>query len=162
MSSFCSNDSSMSSLRYLSLHYPSQTNISSTNTQPTTIVLLKKVCTFFYYFPGKVKSNRVPANTISVPWITNDWIWSSVFFSPQLEEPQPSQPPPPPDIKLPPRSEPPLPQKDPLPESESEKPNTLPPDIIHQLLVNPALYDPLRTPRYPIVLCHGAFSIRPP
>jgi triacylglycerol lipase len=29
------------------------------------------------------------------------------------------------------------------------------PDIIHQLLVHPALFDPIRTPRYPIVLCHG-------
>ena len=34
-----------------------------------------------------------------------------------------------------------------------------PPDIIHQLLVNPALYDPLLIPRYPIVLCHGLFSM---
>ena len=34
-----------------------------------------------------------------------------------------------------------------------------PPDIIHQLLVNPALYDPLLIPRYPIVLCHGLFSV---
>lgn len=31
----------------------------------------------------------------------------------------------------------------------------IPLDIIHQLIQNPALYDPLRTPRYPIVLCHG-------
>jgi hypothetical protein len=28
-------------------------------------------------------------------------------------------------------------------------------DQIHQLLINPALYAPLRRPRYPIVLCHG-------
>lgn len=28
-------------------------------------------------------------------------------------------------------------------------------DIIHQLLQNPALYEPMRKPRYPIVLCHG-------
>jgi triacylglycerol lipase len=31
-------------------------------------------------------------------------------------------------------------------------------DTIHQLLINPALIDPLRTPRYPIVLSHGAVS----
>ena len=30
-----------------------------------------------------------------------------------------------------------------------------PPDQIHQLIEHPALYDPLRKPRYPIVLCHG-------
>ncbi len=29
------------------------------------------------------------------------------------------------------------------------------PDQIHLLMNNPALYDPLRKPRYPIVLCHG-------
>jgi triacylglycerol lipase len=31
-------------------------------------------------------------------------------------------------------------------------------DAIHQLLLNPALYDPLRTPRAPIVLCHGVYT----
>src|SRR5882672_1398052 len=31
-------------------------------------------------------------------------------------------------------------------------------DIIHQLLVNPALFDPVRTPRFPIVLCHGTIK----
>ena len=40
-----------------------------------------------------------------------------------------------------------------------DDPNVKPSDIIHQLLVNPALYDPLLPPRYPIVLCHGIFSI---
>ena len=29
------------------------------------------------------------------------------------------------------------------------------PDQIHLLISNPALYEPLRKPRYPIVLCHG-------
>ena len=83
----------MSSLRYPFLRYPSQTNISTTNSQPTPIVLFKKVCTFFYFSASKVKSNRAPENLVSVPWITDDWNWSSVFFSPQLGEPQPSQPP---------------------------------------------------------------------
>ena len=32
-------------------------------------------------------------------------------------------------------------------------------DIIHQLLRNPTLYDPIRKPRYPIVLCHGTMSL---
>lgn len=40
-----------------------------------------------------------------------------------------------------------------------QEPKVKPPDIIHQLLVNPALYDPLLIPRYPIVLCHGLFSM---
>ena len=29
-------------------------------------------------------------------------------------------------------------------------------DKIHRLIQNPVLYNPLRAPRYPIVLCHGA------
>lgn len=28
-------------------------------------------------------------------------------------------------------------------------------DVIHQLMYNPTLYDPVRKPRFPIVLCHG-------
>ncbi|KAI0671133.1 Alpha/Beta hydrolase protein [Trametes maxima] len=37
-------------------------------------------------------------------------------------------------------------------------------DQIHQLLSHPALYDPIRKPRYPIVLCHGlyGFDVRGP
>ncbi|KAI9507780.1 alpha/beta-hydrolase [Russula earlei] len=31
-------------------------------------------------------------------------------------------------------------------------------DEIHHLMLNPVLYDPLRTPRYPIVLCHGLYG----
>lgn len=29
-------------------------------------------------------------------------------------------------------------------------------DEIHRLVQNPVLYNPLRAPRYPIILCHGA------
>ncbi|KAJ3801958.1 alpha beta-hydrolase [Lentinula aff. detonsa] len=32
------------------------------------------------------------------------------------------------------------------------------PDTIHKLLRNPVLYDPLRLPRNPIVLCHGLYG----
>ncbi|KAL1946076.1 hypothetical protein VTO73DRAFT_15203 [Trametes versicolor] len=37
-------------------------------------------------------------------------------------------------------------------------------DQIHQLISNPALYEPVRAPRYPIVLCHGlyGFDVRGP
>ncbi|KAJ7031615.1 Alpha/Beta hydrolase protein [Mycena alexandri] len=41
----------------------------------------------------------------------------------------------------------------PLPDQEP-----LTPDAIHQLLLHPALLDPLRTPRYPIVLSHGLYG----
>ena len=56
-------------------------------------------------------------------------------------------------------------------QSHSPRPSNIPPkpqdekvkedvDIIHQLLRNPTLYDPMRKPRYPIVLCHGAMPLR--
>lgn len=45
-----------------------------------------------------------------------------------------------------------FPNKNPPPEVESQ-PESI--DIIHRLMNNPALFDPVRTPRYPIVLCHG-------
>ncbi|KAF9241090.1 alpha beta-hydrolase [Melanogaster broomeanus] len=37
-------------------------------------------------------------------------------------------------------------------------------DVIHRLMTNPALFDPVRAPRYPIVLCHGlyGFDVRGP
>ncbi|GBE85094.1 Alpha/Beta hydrolase protein [Sparassis latifolia] len=39
-----------------------------------------------------------------------------------------------------------------------------PTDEIHRLIRSPVLYDPLRTPRYPIALCHGlyGFDVRGP
>lgn len=43
----------------------------------------------------------------------------------------------------------------PKPAPPDAEPESEPPDIIHQLLRNPVLYNPLRTPRNPIVLCHG-------
>lgn len=38
-----------------------------------------------------------------------------------------------------------------------------PSDTIHKLMYNPTLYDPVRVPRHPIVLCHGehAYSTLP-
>ncbi|KAF7319389.1 Ubiquitin-related modifier 1 [Mycena chlorophos] len=59
-----------------------------------------------------------------------------------IPHPQPRQQPPPPRPQI--RDEPEVP------------PET--PDTIHLLLQNPALYEPLRTPRYPIVLCHGLYG----
>lgn len=31
-------------------------------------------------------------------------------------------------------------------------------DTIKKLMLSPTLFDPIRTPRYPIVLCHGGYS----
>ncbi|KNZ78991.1 hypothetical protein J132_07143 [Termitomyces sp. J132] len=43
----------------------------------------------------------------------------------------------------------------PLPETTK----AAPPDTIHQLMQNPALCDPFRIPRYPLVLCHEYIGI---
>ena len=43
-------------------------------------------------------------------------------------------------------------------EKEAASSSAWTPDQIHLLMNNPALYDPLRKPRYPIVLCHGEFT----
>ncbi|THH12923.1 hypothetical protein EW146_g7241 [Bondarzewia mesenterica] len=50
----------------------------------------------------------------------------------------------------------------PPPRDEYVDPATL--DTIHRLILSPVLYDPIRTPRYPIVLCHGlyGFDVRGP
>jgi len=42
--------------------------------------------------------------------------------------------------------------------------NDGPLDVIHRLMRNPALYDPVRAPRHPVVLCHGlyGFDVRGP
>ncbi|TRM62145.1 Alpha/Beta hydrolase protein [Schizophyllum amplum] len=41
------------------------------------------------------------------------------------------------------------------PESDRKRRRT---DVIHKLMANPALFDPLRRPRYPLVLCHGLYG----
>lgn len=56
----------------------------------------------------------------------------------RTSEPQPSGP----------ESDPPAPR---LPEEPKN-------DTIKKLMLSPALFDPIRTPRYPIVLCHGGYS----
>ena len=53
---------------------------------------------------------------------------------------------------------------------DTSRPNAAPtdsyhswtPDQIHLLINNPALYEPLRKPRYPIVLCHGECAVTEP
>ncbi|EPQ54812.1 alpha/beta-hydrolase [Gloeophyllum trabeum ATCC 11539] len=53
---------------------------------------------------------------------------------------------------------------DPTPEPGRPSEDTKRLDTIHQLLQNPVLYDPIRTPRHPIALCHGlyGFDVRGP
>jgi len=42
---------------------------------------------------------------------------------------------------------------EPMDRAREERQNV---DEIHRLIQNPVLYNPLRAPRYPIILCHGA------
>ncbi|KAF9046276.1 Alpha/Beta hydrolase protein [Panaeolus papilionaceus] len=87
-------------------------------------------------------------------------------FQPEINIPPQNDPPPPPS--MPPRrprsdsdkrSRKPPPQDDPW-ELHKYKAFIKPiePDPIHQLLLHPTLFDPVRTPRYPIVLCHGLYG----
>lgn len=94
-------------------------------------------------------------NSTAFPWIGKSWTWPSLLSTsayPGTHDSGSRNDPPPP----------PKPQKDEKPSQKPpraplteprQKPHSL--DTIHQLIRNPALYDPLRTPRYPIVLCHG-------
>ncbi|KAH6912578.1 lipase 2 [Coprinopsis sp. MPI-PUGE-AT-0042] len=89
----------------------------------------------------------VQASSVSIPW------WPSLFSSSPGQRQSSSAP-------EPKRSHPHRQQNsapNPSKEGRDEEPE-LPKDIIHKLLVNPALSDPLRTPRYPIVLCHGLYG----
>lgn len=96
------------------------------------------------------------ASAIPIPLLNRNW-WESIFTSSGTENDPP------------PSHEPSIPPSDhhrknghshghrshKQPEPEPTPAPHLPPDPIHQLMMNPALRDPLRTPRYPIVLSHG-------
>ncbi|TFK27658.1 alpha/beta-hydrolase [Coprinopsis marcescibilis] len=80
-------------------------------------------------------------SSISSPW------WSSMFSSaaqmPISPLPTPQEPPP---------------RRERIPDPPAMAKHQDPPDLIHKLIANPALYDPLRVPRYPIALCHGLYG----
>ncbi|KAK7042343.1 ubiquitin-related modifier 1 [Favolaschia claudopus] len=58
-----------------------------------------------------------------------------------------------PKPREPPKRAPPEPRR-----PEVKQDNTPQMDPLHQLLYHPALFDPIRTPRYPIVLSHGLYG----
>jgi triacylglycerol lipase len=98
---------------------------------------------------------------INFPWL-NGWRWPSLdsihinMTSPKDEPPKPQGNP----RRRRTNSSPTARNFDhDLKPSSGEKPIAAA-DIIHNLLQNPALYDPVRTPRYPIVLCHGMCFFR--
>ncbi|KAJ6588483.1 Alpha/Beta hydrolase protein [Mycena capillaripes] len=105
-------------------------------------------------------SSVVHASTNSFPW----WSWPTLSMSElSHREPAPSSdnagytptPNSSPDMRPKPRKPQKSPPPEPLPEMEQDT-STL--DAIHQLLLHPALFDPLRVPRYPIVLSHGLYG----
>ncbi|KAF9009441.1 Alpha/Beta hydrolase protein [Cyathus striatus] len=108
-------------------------------------------------------SSVLKSGAISLPWLGGGWSWPSC--SPLSNPPQATlfeSPPPMNNRKnrLTPKPNKEQKKKKELftlpPELQDPKPS--PPDLIHQLLANPALLDPIRTPRYPIVLCHGLYG----
>lgn len=99
---------------------------------------------------------------IAIPWPRLSWPFELFQLSPRRRRPELENTPSPnynplhsptPSSEQPQRTPPPPKQKE-----KKKKPPTPPRErdnTIHQLMRNPALRDPLRTPRYPIVLCHG-------
>ena len=96
---------------------------------------------------------------IALPWPRLNWPFEMFQLSPRRRRPelQPSpsrgQDPlhsPTPSSEEPQRTPPTPKEKKKLPAPPRERDGT-----IHQLMRNPTLRDPLRAPRYPIVLCHG-------
>jgi len=88
-----------------------------------------------------------PSEASSSQSLKRQWSWRSLLNTSAQTTPPDMEDLPPPS---PPRRK-----------QDQRKPLNLPlahhpsPDPIHQLMQNPPLYNPLRTPRYPIVLCHG-------
>ncbi|TFK70532.1 alpha/beta-hydrolase [Pluteus cervinus] len=93
--------------------------------------------------------------SMSYPSLRRRWSISSLLSL--ATEPTNGSSPMPSLPRLSPDHNPPAPKRQPVPQSRPpEQPEK--PDTIHALLQNPALYDPLRTPRYPLVLCHGLYG----
>ncbi|KAF9562676.1 alpha/beta-hydrolase [Agrocybe pediades] len=117
-------------------------------------------------------SESVLRAAVDLPrWSFGNWSWPDLNLFSSGGQPELNLPPrdsdddrPPPTSNNKPTSSPDSHKKqntrhEPKPRREYHaEPTTSPPDIIHQLLVHPALFDPIRTPRYPIVLCHGLYG----
>ncbi|PFH54027.1 hypothetical protein AMATHDRAFT_170612 [Amanita thiersii Skay4041] len=125
---------------------------------PNVAVLLKRLANVVstlsissQYFAHH--SDKPNPKELSLPWLARKWSWPPIF---SLD----SGGPPIQDFPPPPRRQP---RKFQTGSTLPDKPDIPhPPDIIHQLIQNPALYDPFRTPRYPIVLWLYGFDSRGP
>ncbi|KIL67755.1 hypothetical protein M378DRAFT_177045 [Amanita muscaria Koide BX008] len=95
-----------------------------------------------------LREASLSAKESTLQWFNETWSWRSVLSSLEAEVstniPSPS------------------PRKDRKDGRKQNRPPILEKaqdlDVIHKLLQNPALCDPLRTPRYPLVLCHGLYG----
>lgn len=97
-------------------------------------------------------NNEGSASSFSLPWLGRHWSWPSMLtLSTESEFDLRGDPLRPTKRPRDPRSS----QDSPKPPPRDPETDAASLDTIHQLIQNPALYDPLRTPRYPIVLCHG-------
>jgi len=112
------------------------------------------------YFKVHDLTDRLyPPGPLSLPWVGRIQSWSSVLSLYVAPYPNNSpNNPPPPTNRSPSKDQ----DQDPfkLPPAHKEKLVQLPPDIIHQLLASPTLFEPLRRPRFPVVLCHGTPPLR--
>ncbi|KAI0036012.1 Alpha/Beta hydrolase protein [Vararia minispora EC-137] len=99
---------------------------------------------------------------VSIPWPRIRWPTELFSLEPEQSSSSPLPPPPsgPSNSNSSPRPNPAPRPPDPT-QSPPEDTRT---DPIHVLMRSPALYDPVRTPRFPIVLCHGlyGFDVRGP
>ena len=98
---------------------------------------------------------------IAIPWPRLRWPFELFQISPRRRRPE-LEPWPPDDfdpMHSPTPSSEQNQRRPPPPEKKEKKKLPTPPrerdSAIHQLMRNPALRDPIRAPRYPIVLCHG-------
>ncbi|KZT53201.1 alpha/beta-hydrolase [Calocera cornea HHB12733] len=97
------------------------------------------------------------------------WPWRADLLE-QVDTSSSSDAPPPPSMRLPrPSASPPPPpsgpgREQPQPQPQRPRPTHVPNTPLYQLYFHPALFDPIRTPRLPIVLCHGlyGFDVRGP
>ncbi|KAJ7701767.1 Alpha/Beta hydrolase protein [Mycena rosella] len=107
-----------------------------------------------------INPSPVHASTTSLPWWSYRTLAMSAMSAQSQKEPEQGPPDPGPAHNAPEKlPEPKAPKITPPQPSPPEiEPDLSKLDTIHQLLLHPALFDPLRTPRYPIVLSHGLYG----
>lgn len=126
-----------------SLHVSAMTTLSFS--AAPVVAVVRRLATLFT-LPA-VSATYTPK--LADAWTLNPWARRRISNSPERVQNQPEAfaTPPPVEPEQKPKKEP---RKRDLKELYGHSDDTL-----HKLLINPALYDPLRRPRFPVVLCHG-------